>query len=149
MLPHRSNNPLPLVARPARKTTILTISATGRQGRQPNRCFRTGAITRSRWSLDFVKFLTLFEVSITPARKYVRLSSLTWRYCQAGKPDVHRTAVSFLLAGVIASPTKQLPQLVAVRLTASRRRRLCSCRRRLRLAVKRGTGLILTVLASS
>ncbi len=37
----------------------------GRQGRQPNRCCRTQAGTRSCWSLIFAKNLTIFEVSST------------------------------------------------------------------------------------
>ncbi len=37
----------------------------GRQGRQPNRCCRTQARIRSRWSLIFVKNSTIFAVSST------------------------------------------------------------------------------------
>jgi len=39
-----------------------------RQGRQPDRCCRTQARTRFRWSLNFVKSLTSFGVSSTSGK---------------------------------------------------------------------------------
>ena len=36
---------------------------TGRQGRQPNASYRSVCMARSRWSLHFVKKLTILEVS--------------------------------------------------------------------------------------
>jgi hypothetical protein len=34
----------------------------GRQGRQPNRCYRTGVGNRSRWSLEFAQEDTILDV---------------------------------------------------------------------------------------
>ena len=45
------------------------VNFTGRQGRQPNRCCRTGVQTRSRWSLDITKRFTVFWFGSTEYRR--------------------------------------------------------------------------------
>ena len=56
-----------------------SVEFAGRQGRQPNRCYRTGMRTRSRSSLDAVKTSTTFDIGHTAFPSDLGWMALAWK----------------------------------------------------------------------
>ena len=79
----------------------LKKPVTGRLGRQPNSSYRSIAVARFRWSLDFVKTFTIFQVSDTVESKTEGQATL--RNAAGPQPNWERAFLWFAPVG--RSPT--------------------------------------------